>query len=138
MRCCLNIIRTVFIIVGSIVITVGFAIDAYINKQKAKCTETVTATVIELAQKQDNEDRSTLYAPVFEKGDETELKINPDNPKKEFYAPKDDWSKLVKYILWGVGGFFIFLGIIFHVVYHVYKNKFEQGIQDGNFDSIRW
>ncbi len=111
------IVCGVLAVVGSVF---SFLVPGIITRNYDKCTEEVTAIVVDLRA---DEGDTTLYAPVYEAvvngktetlssntytdphpeiGDERTLKVNPDDPS-QFYDPVSDGLllKIFKYIGWG-------------------------------------
>ena len=109
---------------GVFFIIVGIAVLLFQNNKKNKCTETTTATVVDLIRKKTSSSHRT-FAPVFEYNvngqtvrvtssystrhikhnieDKVELKYNPNNVN-EFYVPGYNSKGLgILFILAGLG-----------------------------------
>lgn len=130
-----------FLVIGLIILAVGFFINFSASVNKKKCTEKVPATVVGILEKQSrtgsagsrNRSTVTVYSPVFGftyegqkykvnnssysnlnsfyEGQETEIYINPDDPN-QFYCPEDKTSKSMTYVLALVGGVFTLVSVV--------------------------
>ncbi|MDE6784347.1 MAG: DUF3592 domain-containing protein [Ruminococcus sp.] len=135
-----------FIIFAIIFMSVGITTLFYPKIKEKKCSETVTAEVIDNSAESFTSGRSgrhhrhtsTVYRPTFSftyegneyivesktasnppafhKGEIVELRINPDNPT-DFYAPSDKTTKLIGIIFAGIGAVFLIIGIAMNVVF---------------------
>lgn len=129
-----------FIVFSIIFILVGIGAALIPKIKSRKCTEPVMAQVVELIPIQNTstnskghrqssvtyrpvfiynyngkdyreESMTSSYPPAFKVGEEVMLKIDPNDPT-DFYAPSDKTIVFVGTIFAGMGGFFLFIGIL--------------------------
>ena len=134
-----KIIGVIFVLCAVVFIIVGIIAHYDIKIREKRCTESVTAEVVEnIAVKSRTKSKhgyrtSTTYKPVFdfeyggtsyrvessvsrspalfEVGEKTEIKINPIAPE-EIYVPADNTVKLIGIIFATVGAVFLIAGIL--------------------------
>lgn len=133
-------VTTIFILISIIFIISGIYVLLTPKFQAKRCTESVNATVVEnLVEKSTRtnskgrhrisvmyrpvfsftydgdvytvESKSASNPPVFEQGEDVELKINPDDPE-DFYAPSDKTINFVGTIFAAMGAVFLVVGIV--------------------------
>ena len=124
----------IFTFVSLIVIVMGVCLNINNKKLKERCTDTVTASVVEnIIENTRKEIENSYYRPVFdftyngnhyrvksntsqkpalfELGEKTELKVNPSDPN-EFYVPADKKQDNSGTICIAVGAVFLIIGVI--------------------------
>lgn len=141
-----KIIGIFFIIFSVIFIAVGSIVMMYPKIKSHKCTETVTAEVVDnlsdishhSSGRKHYSNSSVVYRPVFaftyegkdyhieshtasnppafDVGERVELKIDPDDPTN-FYAPSDKTTSIIGIIFIAMGSIFLIMGIIFVIVF---------------------
>lgn len=145
------ILTLIFTIVSIIMIAVGIITLRVKKVSQNKCTEKVSAKVVDLTTRSSSSRRNgrhhynTTYAPVFEYyydnqkyviqssissdppeytiGQTVELKINPNNPKK-FYDPNSKTLSMIGYIFIGVGILMMAVFIVVMIIINrLVKNK---------------
>ncbi|MDE6035711.1 MAG: DUF3592 domain-containing protein [Ruminococcus sp.] len=122
-----KIIGVIFVLCAVVFIIVGIIAHYDIKIREKRCTESVTAEVVE------NIEVKSAYKPVFdfeykgksyrvessvsrspalfEVGEKTEIKVNPSAPE-EIYVPADNTVKLIGIIFATVGAVFLIAGIL--------------------------
>ena len=134
-----KIIGIIFVICAVIFIIVGVITHLSFRGLEKRCTESVTAEVVEnIVVKSRTKSKhgyrtSTTYKPVFdfeyggtsyrvesnvsskpalfEVGEKTEIKVNPTDPE-EIYVPADKTAKFIGIIFATVGAVFLIAGIL--------------------------
>lgn len=157
-----KIVGIFFIFFSVIFIAIGSIVMMYPKIKSHKCTETVTAEVVEnlsdvshhSSVKKHRSHSSVVYRPVFaftyegkdyritshtasnppafDVGEMVELKIDPDDPKS-FYAPADKTTKIIGIIFVSMGSVFLIMGIIFVIVFSRAKKGKPSSIECYNF-----
>lgn len=132
-----------FIIFAIIFISVGIVTLFYPKIKETKCSETVTAEVIDNSAESMRsgtrhrhtstvfrpsfsftyegveyivESKTASNPPAFHTGEIVELRINPDDPT-DFYAPSDKTTKLIGIIFAGIGVPFLIIGIALNSIF---------------------
>ncbi|MDE6834974.1 MAG: DUF3592 domain-containing protein [Ruminococcus sp.] len=134
-----KIVGVIFVICAVIFIIVGIATNYDLKGREKRCTESVTAEVVEniplrsRTKSKHGYSYSTTYKPVFnfeyggtsyrvesnvsrnpalfEVGEKTEIKVNPTAPE-EIYVPADKTAKFIGTIFIAVGAVFLVAGIL--------------------------
>lgn len=135
----LNIITIGLVLFGLIFFIVGAVISAVENNKKKRCTEEVSAVVIEnrtVRSTSNNHGRSVTYSPVFHYtyngneyetqtgyssspavfsvGEKTTLFVDPDSPST-IYCPRLKVGKILSIVFGIIGAIFIVVPIIVNI-----------------------
>ena len=135
----LNIITIGLVLFGLIFFIVGAVIGAVENNKKKRCTEEVSAVVIEnrtVRSTSNNHGRSVTYSPVFRYtyngneyetqtgyssspavfsvGEKTTLFVDPDSPSA-IYCPRLKVGKILSIVFGTIGAIFIVVPIIVNI-----------------------
>lgn len=130
----------ILLFVGLVFVVVGIIISVIFKVKTKRCTDTVTAEVVEnikVKSSGENHRTSTTYKPVFsfiytgknykfssstsanppvfDVGEKVLLKINPNNPA-DFYAEKDRTMKILSIIFTGLGALLTVIGAVLLIV----------------------
>ena len=138
-RTVLKIVTFVFLLSGIAFLAVGIGIGASEKKLQKRCTEKVTAVVIDNELKMSDSDNGTSYTytpvfrytynnkeytkksnyssspAVFEEGEETDLYLDPSDPEK-YYVPDLKIGKWLSLIFKIIGGAELFVAVIVFVI----------------------